>query len=139
MSSDEGLAKVSLAGQGGCYGVHSGVETAVLLTRSTHWSDAYRLESQEEPSRTRHRPNTHTGELGPKLKLGRWDYTATAWDTPYGTAATMDSDEDSLTLHDDTVYDKAYDTDDNVYDVNYDVHEEMDVYYGDKPLPDGIG
>ena len=53
----------------------------------------------------------------------------------------MDSDEDSLTLYDDTVYDKAYDTDGNVYDVYYGVHEEMDVYYGDPdgPLPDGIG
>ena len=52
------------------------------------------------------------------------------------TAATMDSDEDSLTLHDDTVYDTAYD---NVYDVYYDVHEETDVDYGDGPWSDGIG
>ena len=44
-----------------------------------------------------------------------------------------DSDEDSLTLHDDTVYDNAYDTDDNVYDVYYDVREKMDVDYRDGP------
>ena len=44
-----------------------------------------------------------------------------------------DSDEDSLPLHDDTVYDDAYDTDDNVYDVYYDVREKMDVDYGDGP------
>ena len=44
----------------------------------------------------------------------------------------MDSDEDSLTLHDDTVYDNACDTDDNVYDDVYnDVHEEMHVDCGD--------
>ena len=63
----------------------------------------------------------------------------------------MDSDEDSLAkcsaLHDDTVYDNAYDTDDNVYDVYYDVHEEKDVDYvnppgatrPDGPWPYGIG
>ena len=59
----------------------------------------------------------------------------------------MDSNEDSLALHDETVYDNAYDTDDNVYKVYYDVHEEMDVDYGDPPgatrpdgpWPDGIG
>ena len=59
----------------------------------------------------------------------------------------MDSDDDSFTLRDDTVYDNVYDTDDNVYDVYYDVHEEMGVHYGDapgatrpdRPWPDGIG
>ena len=59
----------------------------------------------------------------------------------------MDNDEDSLTLHDDTVYDNTYDTDDNVYDMSYNVHEEMDADYGDPlgatrpdgPRPDGIG
>ena len=57
----------------------------------------------------------------------------------------MDSEEDSLTLYDDTVYENAYDSDDNVYDVYYDVHEEKDVDYGDPPgalrpdRPDGIG
>ena len=40
----------------------------------------------------------------------------------------MDSEDDSLTLHDDTVYDNAYDTDDNVYDVSL-----------LRPWPDGIG
>ena len=42
----------------------------------------------------------------------------------------MNSEDDSLSLHDDTVYDNVYDTDDtddNLYDVYYDVHEEMDV------------
>ena len=107
--------------------------SAVLLTRSTRWSDAQRIESQEPP-RTRHRHNTPAGELGRDLAPS--DYTAAAWDTPHETAATMDGDEDSLTLHDDTVYDTAYD---NVYDVYYDVHEEMDVDYGDGPWPDGIG
>ena len=38
--------------------------SAVLLTRSTRWSDAHRLEGQEESPRTRHRPNTPAGELG---------------------------------------------------------------------------
>ena len=63
----------------------------------------------------------------------------------------MDSNEDSLILHDDTILvcDNVlvYDTDDNWYDVSYDVHEEMDVDYGDPtgttrpvgPWPDGIG
>ena len=59
----------------------------------------------------------------------------------------MDSGDDSLSLHDDTVHNNAYDSDDNVYDVYYDVHEEMDVDYGnppdatrpDGPWPDGIG
>ena len=120
--------------------------SAVLLTGSTRWSDAHYLENQEEPSRTRHRTlNIPAGELG--LDLGPSDYTAAAWDTPHETAATMDSDEDSLTLHDDTVYDNAYDTDDNVYDVYdvygvydvYDVHEEMDVDYGDRPLRARMG
>ena len=64
---------------------------------------------------------------------------------PHEAADAMDSEDDSLTLHDDTVYDIAYDPDDNVYDVYYDVHEEMDVDYGDPPGatrpdgPDGIG
>ena len=119
--------------------------SAVLLTRSTRWSDAHRLESQEEPQRTRHRPNTPAGELG--LDLAPSDYTAAAWDMPHEAADAMDCDNDSLTLHDDTVYDNAYDTDDNVYDVYYDVHEEMDIDYGDPPgatrpdgpWPDGIG
>ena len=77
--------------------------SAVLLTRSTSWSDAHRLESQEEPPRTRHRPNTPAGELG--LDLGPSDYTAAAWDTPHGAADATDSRDDSLTLHDDTVHD----------------------------------
>ena len=59
----------------------------------------------------------------------------------------LDSEDDSSTLHDNTVYNTAYDPDDNVYDVYYDVHEEMDVDYGDPPgatrpdgpWPDGIG
>ena len=59
----------------------------------------------------------------------------------------MGSDEESLTLHDGTVYENAYDTDGNVYVVYNDVHEEMDVDYGDLPgatrpdgpWPDGIG
>ena len=38
--------------------------SAVLLTRSTRWSDVHHLESQEEPTRKRHRPNTPAGELG---------------------------------------------------------------------------
>ena len=50
----------------------------------------------------------------------------------------MDSEDDTLILHDDTVYDNAYDTDDNVYDVNYYVHEEMDIDYGE-PWSAGIG
>ena len=119
--------------------------SAVLLTRSTRWSDAHHIESQEEPPRTRHRPNTPAGELG--LDLAPSDYTAVTWDAPHEAADAMDSEDDSLTLHDDTVYDNAYDTDDNVYDVYYDVHEEMDVDYGappgatrpDGPWPDGIG
>ena len=37
--------------------------SAVLLTRFTRWSDAHRLECQEEPPRTRHRLNTPAGEL----------------------------------------------------------------------------
>ena len=88
---------------------------------------------------------TPAGELG--LDLGPSDYTAAAWDTPHEAADAMDSQDDSLTFHDDTVYDNAYDIDDNVYDVYYDVHEEMDVDYGDPlgatrpdgPWPDGIG
>ena len=51
------------------------------------------------------RPNTPAGELG--LDLGPSDYTAAAWDTPHEAAATMDSDEDSLTLNDDTVYENV--------------------------------
>ena len=118
-----------------------------LQSSSHRGSDAHRIESQEEPPKTRHRPNTPAGELG--LDLGPSDHIAAAWDTPLvsETAATMDSDEDSLNLHDDTVYDNAYDTDDNVYDVYYDVYEEMGVDYGeppgatrpDGPWPDGIG
>ena len=53
--------------------------SAVLLTRSTRWSDAHRLESQEkprEPGRTQHRPNSPAGELG--LGLGPSEYTAAA-------------------------------------------------------------
>ena len=94
----------------------------MLLTRSTRWSDAHHLESQEEPSRTRHRPNTPAGELG--LDLGPLDYIAAAWDVPQDTTSiqdAMNSDEDddiSLITHD---------ADDNVYDVYYDAHEEMDV------------
>ena len=38
----------------------------------------------------------------------------------------MNSDEDSLTAHD-NAYDNAYDTDDNVHDVYYAVPKEMDV------------
>ena len=86
--------------------------SAVLLTRSTRWSDAHRFKSQEEPPRTRHRPNTPAGELG--LDLGPSDYTAAAWDTPHEAADAMDSGDDSLTLHDDTIHDNAYDSDDNV-------------------------
>ena len=44
----------------------------------------------------------------------------------------MDSNEDLLTLHDDTVYDNAYDADVNVYYVYYGVHEEMDVHNEDR-------
>ena len=110
--------------------------SAALLTRSTRWSDAHRLESLEEPPRTRHCPTTPAGKLG--LDLGPLDYTAAAWDMPHEVTVAMDSDEDSLTLHDDTVYYNAYDTDDNVYDVNYYVHEEMDIDYGE-PWSAGIG
>ena len=49
-----------------------------LLTRSTRWSDAHHLESQEGQPRTCHRPNTPAGEPG--LDLGLLDYTGAAWD-----------------------------------------------------------
>ena len=66
---------------------------------------------------------TPAGELG--LDPGPSDYTAAAWNAPHETIAAdaMDSDEDLLTVHDDTVYDNAYGTDDNVYDVYHAVHD----------------
>ena len=88
----------------------------ILLTRSTRWSDAHRLELQDEPASRRHRPNTPAGELG--LGLQDNDITAAAWDVLPDT----DSGSDDAT---DSVVD-SIDSNDNVYDVYYDVHE-----YGD--------
>ena len=119
--------------------LHQESELRILLTRSTRWSDPHCLEIQEKPPKTRHCPDTcWRARPGPR-PIG---LHCCCLHGPHATIAAdaMDSDENLLTVHDDTVYDNAYDTDDNVYDVYYDVHEEMDVDYRDPPgatRPDG--
>ena len=94
----------------------------ILLTRSTRWSDAHRLELQDEPASRRHRPNTPAGELG--LGLQDNDITAAAWDVPL--LPDTDSGSDDAT---ESVVD-SIDSNDNVYDVYNDVHEYEDTDTG---------
>ena len=89
-----------------------------IFTHSAAWSDAHRLESQDEPASRRHRPNTPAGELG--LGLQDNDITAAAWDVPL----LPDTDDATESVVD------SIDSNDNVYDVYYDVHEYEDTDTG---------